>query len=80
MPDVRKSRDQVDTRPPRLEEPSRQGSGVVASVGLDLIACDGCGRRFATWDGREMIAAIKGPCPSCGGRFQLVAKSPPRTA
>jgi hypothetical protein len=39
---------------------------------LDLIACGGCGRRFATDDGPGMIAAIKGPCPDCGGRFQLV--------
>lgn len=38
---------------------------------LDLIVCDGCGRRFATGDGPGMIAAIKGPCPDCGGRFQL---------
>jgi hypothetical protein len=40
---------------------------------LDLIACDGCGRRFATDDGPGMIAAIKGPCPDCGGRFEMVA-------
>jgi DNA-directed RNA polymerase subunit RPC12/RpoP len=39
---------------------------------LDLIACDGCGRRFATDDGAGMIAAIKGPCPDCGGRFLMV--------
>jgi hypothetical protein len=41
---------------------------------LDVIACDGCGRHFATTDGPGMIAAIKGPCPDCGGRFKL---SPP---
>jgi hypothetical protein len=41
---------------------------------LDVIACDGCGRHFATTDGPGMIAAIKGPCPDCGGRFEL---SPP---
>jgi hypothetical protein len=39
---------------------------------LDVIACDGCGRRFATDDGAGMIAVIKGPCPDCGGRFMLV--------
>jgi hypothetical protein len=38
---------------------------------LDLIACQGCGRCFATDDGPGMIAAIKGPCPDCGGRFRL---------
>jgi hypothetical protein len=32
---------------------------------LDVIATDGPG----------MIAAIKGPCPDCGGRFELVAPS-----
>lgn len=68
------------TQPAQLEEPSPLGAGVVGSAHLDLIACDGCGRRFATRDGCEMVAAIKGPCPSCGGRFQLVAKSPPSTA
>ena len=41
--------------------------------GLDLILCDGCGRCFATEDGPAMIAAIKGPCPNCGGRFQLAS-------
>jgi hypothetical protein len=41
---------------------------------LDVIACNGCGRHFATTDGPGMIAAIKGPCPDCGGRFEL---SPP---
>lgn len=74
------SRAEVDARPPRPEEPSRLAAGVSGSTDLDLIACDGCGRRFAAWDGRAMIAAIKGPCPSCGGRFQLVAKPSPPTA
>jgi hypothetical protein len=41
---------------------------------LEVIACDGCGRRFATADGPGMIAAIKGPCPDCGGRFELLAR------
>jgi hypothetical protein len=43
---------------------------------LDLIACDGCGRAFATYDGPGMIAAMVGPCPDCGGRFQLVDPKP----
>jgi len=38
---------------------------------LELISCDGCGRRFTTDDGPGMIALIKGPCPDCGGRFRL---------
>jgi hypothetical protein len=42
---------------------------------LDVIACDGCGRHFATTDGPGMIAAIIGPCPNCGGRFKLFPPS-----
>lgn len=41
----------------------------------DWIACDGCGRTFSTMDGPGMIAAIKGPCPDCGGAFELVGGS-----
>jgi len=37
----------------------------------DLITCDGCGRSFTTDHAVEMLAAIKGPCPSCGGTFLL---------
>ncbi|MDX6682034.1 MAG: hypothetical protein QOG94_2073 [Solirubrobacteraceae bacterium] len=37
----------------------------------DLIACDGCGRSFTTDHPAEMLAAITGSCPSCGGRFVL---------
>ncbi len=44
---------------------------------LDVIACDGCGRHFATTDGPGMIAAIKGPCPDCGGRFELIPPQRP---
>ena len=36
-----------------------------------LIECDGCGRSFTTEDPAGMLAAIKGPCPTCGGRFHL---------
>ena len=43
---------------------------------LELIACDRCGRHFATDDGPGMIALIKGACPDCGGRFQLIDASP----
>jgi hypothetical protein len=49
------------------------GSEEITAPPLDVIACDGCGRRFATSDGPRMIAAIKGPCPECGGDFQLLA-------
>jgi hypothetical protein len=45
---------------------------------LDVIACDACGRNFATQDGLGMLAVIKGPCPDCGGRFQLT-EAPPDT-
>ena len=44
---------------------------VSAPPTLDLIACDGCGRSFTTSDGAGMLDAIKGPCPECGGAFQL---------
>ena len=43
---------------------------------LEVIACDGCGRSFATDDGPGMMAVIKGPCPDCGGRFQLTEDPP----
>ena len=46
---------------------------VEAEAGLDVIACVDCGRSFATQDGPGMIAIIKGPCPDCGGRFELTA-------
>jgi hypothetical protein len=36
----------------------------------ELIECDGCGRGFVTEDAAVMLAAIKGPCPSCGGTFR----------
>ena len=39
----------------------------------ELIACDDCGRSFTTDNAPEMLAAIKGPCPSCGGTFRLAA-------
>jgi rRNA maturation endonuclease Nob1 len=39
----------------------------------DMIECDGCGRCFVTYDASGMLAAIKGPCPSCGGTFRLAA-------
>jgi hypothetical protein len=40
---------------------------------FDLIACDSCGRGFLTEDAGGMLAAIKGPCPSCGGSFHLTS-------
>ena len=43
---------------------------------LDLIACAGCGRTFVTTDGPGMMAALVGPCPDCGGRFQLADSLP----
>jgi len=40
---------------------------------IDVIMCDGkCGRSLVSIDGPGMIAAIKGPCPTCGGRFVLL--------
>lgn len=51
----------------------RDDHGVLAPVPrLDVIACDGCGRCFATADGPGMLTSIKGPCPDCGGRFEML--------
>lgn len=38
---------------------------------LDRVTCDGCSRSVLTFDGKALLAAIKGPCPDCGGRFEL---------
>ncbi len=61
------------------ETRATRGTGPPVAEGrapaLDLIACNGCGRRFATEDGPGMIAAIEGPCPDCGGRFELLGPS-----
>ncbi|MBA3263418.1 MAG: hypothetical protein H0T69_13305 [Thermoleophilaceae bacterium] len=38
---------------------------------MERITCDGCGRSFPTVDAHDMLAAIKGSCPDCGGPFQL---------
>ena len=47
----------------------------------DLIECDGCGRSFTTdYGAAEMLAAIKGPCPSCGGSFRLAPNAEPSIA
>jgi hypothetical protein len=40
----------------------------------DMIECDGCGRGFVTDDATGMLAAIKGPCPGCGGTFRLAGE------
>jgi rRNA maturation endonuclease Nob1 len=54
----------------------KRGISGLRSRPPDVIACNGCGRRFATEDGPGMIAVIKGPCPDCGGRFELVEADP----
>jgi rRNA maturation endonuclease Nob1 len=46
----------------------------------DQIECDGCGRSFKTDDAVGMLAAIKGPCPSCGGTFTLAPAATPSGA
>ena len=53
-----------------VAKPSSPAPGPVRP--LELIACDVCGRHFATDDGPGMIAVLKGPCPDCGGHFELV--------
>jgi len=39
---------------------------------MDVVGCGGCRRYFTTGDGKAMLAAIKGACPRCGGRFVLL--------
>lgn len=62
------------TGPRQAAGASRAGRGGVLdqTLQLDVIACDGCGRCFATEDGAGMLAVIKGPCPDCGGHFELL--------
>ena len=55
---------------PRIDRQA-EAQPIPKSGRLDLIACDGCGRSFATADGPAMLGAIKGPCPTCGGEFRL---------
>lgn len=38
---------------------------------VDLLVCERCERAFTTVDGPGMLEALKGPCPDCGGRYQL---------
>lgn len=61
--------------PPPHATRSTQPASADRTDRLDLISCDGCGRSFLALDGPGMIAAIKGSCPDCGGRFKL-ASSP----
>ena len=42
----------------------------------ERIACRACGRWFTTTDGPEMLAMIVGPCPDCGGMFELLGGDP----
>lgn len=41
---------------------------------VDRLRCDGCDRSITSMDGPGMLAALKGPCPDCGGRFDLNGK------
>jgi hypothetical protein len=63
------------TGTPRQGGYGRDASGDRAAH-LDVIACDGCGRSFATPDGPGMLAMIKGACPDCGGRFEMIDLPP----
>jgi rRNA maturation endonuclease Nob1 len=38
---------------------------------LERLVCEGCDRSFPSLDPEAMLAAIKGACPDCGGRFEL---------
>jgi len=49
---------------------------------FSTIECDGCGRSILTEDPYGMLAAIKGPCPTCRGTFRLALAddAPPQAA
>ncbi len=66
------SQAEIAARRPATSQESAPATGSDA-YRFDLIACDGCGRCFTTLDGPGMIAAIKGACPDCGGRFELTS-------
>ncbi len=61
-------------RQPNTAAPPNRPPGALPAPELDCdwIVCDGCGRTFSTTDGPGMISAIEGPCPDCGGAFELV--------
>jgi hypothetical protein len=78
-PEISGTESRSETVRPSLPSSSDRrvaGGADRSAQSLDLIACDGCGRTFVTPDGAGMIAAIVGPCPDCGGRFQLADSLP----
>ena len=38
---------------------------------FDRVACRDCGLSFPAGEGLVLHFALKGPCPACGGSFQL---------
>lgn len=58
---------------------SAPGTGRLMDT-VDLLVCDGCQRRFTSINGPAMLMALKGPCPDCGGRFQLHGRGSTATA
>ena len=46
---------------------------------FDRVACRDCGLSFPAGEGLALHFALKGPCPECGGSFQLdlAPASPP---
>jgi hypothetical protein len=58
--------DEVTPSPPRPDGAAGNPDG-----GLEVLACNGCGRSFSTIDGTAMLVAINGSCPDCDGAFEL---------
>jgi hypothetical protein len=64
------------TRPlPAVADPAPETADVAYLEGFDRfdhIACRSCGWQFPAPEGAAMLFALKGPCPNCGGEFELI--------
>jgi ribosomal protein S27AE len=59
--------------PPVVAEPVRDiQEAVPEAEDFDSISCGRCGWWFPAPEGAAMLFALKGPCPNCGGEFELI--------
>jgi hypothetical protein len=67
----------VVTQQPAVEHESMQETWEAGAI--DRVACRDCGLSFPAGEGLVLHFALKGPCPECGGSFQLdlAPASPP---